>query len=148
MEPVKLVALDTDDLDVLSAFTQDAVLKVGDIAWLQGERRLVVTMNRFVWEKAGGKRKRGFERRLAALHFDQVGRVQASGIPQGDADQVLSLLTIRFEESADEAPAGTITLTFAGGGSMRLAVDCLEAQLADLGAAWTTKARPSHGEDA
>lgn len=144
MEPLKLIALDADDLDVVSAFCQDAVLKVGDIRWLQAERRLVLTMNRFAWETVEDSGKKTFERRRAALHFDRVTRVQSAGIPRSDADQVLSLLTLQFEGAEETAPQGTVTLAFAGGGTLRLDVECLEAQLADLGGAWSTQFKPSH----
>ena len=49
---IRLIALDEEDLAVLSAHVQDAVLKVGDIVYLPKERRFAVAMNRFIWEKA------------------------------------------------------------------------------------------------
>jgi len=49
---------------------------------------------------------------------------------------------MRFNET--DAPAGTIDLDFAGGGTVRLTVECLEARLQDLGAAWAAKATPAH----
>jgi len=41
-------------------------------------------------------------------------------------------------------PDGTVELAFAGGGTIRLAVECLEARMQDLGAAWAAKATPAH----
>lgn len=146
MNALKLVALDSEDLDVVSAHLQDAVLKVADIKWLPGEHRFVVAMNRFAWEEAErNDRGKGFERRRSALHFDRVRKVQANRIDQRAKDTVLELLAIRFTET--DAPAGHVELQFAGGGTLRLEVECLEAQLSDLGAAWETKARPNHELD-
>lgn len=141
---LKLIALDEEDLAVLSAHVQDAILKVGDLIYLPKESRFVVVMNRFIWEKADGRR-RNYERRRAALTFDRVRTVKTSCIRREDGDAVLELLAIDFE--ATDPPAGAVTLFFAGGGALRLEVECIEARLADLGVAWTTAARPSHNLD-
>ncbi len=141
---LRLIALDPEDLAVLSAHVQDAVLKVGDISWMAGENRLVLAMNRFVWEAAAGGRGRGrsYQRRRAALHFERVLSVRSTGIDR-EADQVvLELLAISFEPR--ESPSGDVVLHFAGGATIRLAVECLEAQLADLGPAWSTPHAPRH----
>jgi hypothetical protein len=140
---LRLIALDEEDLAVLSAHVQDAVLKVGDIEWLAREKRIVLPMNRFAWEAlAGGRRKRSYERRRSALHFARVESVKSAGIDRQAADTVLELLAIRFEPS--ESPSGDVLLDFAGGASLRLAVECLEVQLADLGPAWSTAHSPRH----
>lgn len=139
--PLKLAALDAEDLVVLSAHVQDAVLHVGEIDWRPREKRLVLTLNRFAWEKAitGGA---DLERRRAVLHFARVLDVKAARIRRDAPDAVLALLALRFEEN--DAPAGIVTLEFAGGGALRLEVECIEAGLADLGAAWSTGNRPTH----
>ena len=142
MTDLKLLALDAEDLDILSAHLQDAVLKVGDIHWRADEKRLVLAVNRFVWESTGEKSRRLFERRRAALRFDRVTRVQANHIPRERPDTVLELLALRF--TATEAPSGVIEAIFAGGGVLRVEVECLEAGLCDLGAAWATECCPSH----
>lgn len=140
-ERLKLIALDEEDLAVISAHVQDAVLKVGDLSYLPAERRFVVVMNRFIWENADGRR-RTYERRRAVLSFDRVLSVKTSGIRRDRPEAVLELLAIEF--SAGEAPAGAVTLIFAGGGAVRLDVECIETRMADLGAAWATTARPAH----
>ena len=142
MPDLKLLALDAEDLAVVSAHLQDSVVKVGDISWRPKERRLVLALNRFVWEGAGAGRRRTYERRRACLHFARVGSVKAARIRPDLADAVLELLAIRFEPT--DAPAGVIELVFAGGGTIRLQVECIEAGLADLGAAWSTEHRPEH----
>lgn len=141
MDQLKLIALDEDDLKVVSAHVQDAVLKVRDLDYRAREKRLVLGLNRFVWEKAEGRRVSN-ERRRAALHFDRVLGAQLSGIDPARKDEVLSLLAVTFEPA--EAPAGTVELFFSGGAGVRLRVECLEARLADLGAAWEAVARPRH----
>ncbi|ODN69573.1 DUF2948 family protein [Methylobrevis pamukkalensis] len=141
MSDLKLAALDAEDLSILSAHVQDGVLKVADIDWRPREKRLLVTLNRFVWEKVGETRS-DFERRRAVLHFARVEAVKAAHVRREAPDAVLALLALRFEET--DAPAGRIFLEFAGGGSLRLDVECIEASLADVGAAWSTANCPKH----
>ncbi len=138
MPDLKLLALDSEDLDVISATTQDAVVRVGEMGFARADQRFALLMNRFAWEKDGKVR----ERKRAALHFDRVSDVKTAGIDLDAVEGVLELLTIRFTET--DAPAGMVELTFAGGGTVRLAVECLEARLADLGAAWAAKGVPVH----
>jgi hypothetical protein len=141
---LKLVALDEEDLAVLSAHTQDAVLKVADLVYLPKEGRFAVGMNRFTWETAD-RARRGYERRRAALTFDRVRSVRTNRIRRDQPDAVLELLAVNFE--GGDAPAGAIHLLFAGGGTVKLEVECIEARLADLGTAWATAAKPSHDLD-
>jgi hypothetical protein len=141
---LKLVALDEEDLAVLSAHVQDAVLKVADLVYLPRESRFAVGMNRFTWETAD-RARRGYERRRAALTFDRVRSVKTNRIRRDQPDAVLELLAVDFETA--DAPAGAIHLLFAGGGTVRLEVECIEARLADLGVAWATTAKPKHDLD-
>ncbi len=141
---LRLIALDTEDLAILSAHVQDAVLKVRDLHWLSGDRHFVLVMNRFVWEATGAaaRRRREYIRRRAALHFARVTKVQSTGIGRGNPEAVLNLLAVRFEPG--ESPSGEVVLEFAGGAAMRLFVEVLEAELTDLGPAWSTPHAPRH----
>jgi hypothetical protein len=141
---LRLAAIDGEDLAVISAHVQDAVLKVGDMAYLPKERRFVIAMNRFIWEKADGRRQ-PYERRRAALTFDRVTSAKLTRIDRSSPDAVLELLAVSFDRSGGpEDPGGHITLVFAGGGAVRLGVEVIEVRLADLGAAWATSAKPAH----
>ena len=148
MQPLKLVAMDKEDLDILSAHLQDAVGLVGDMAYLRGQKRFAAILNRFVWEQAlkpnAKSDRHEFERRRTALRFERVLSAQVQNIRQTASSAVLELLAIRFEPG--EAPSGTVSLIFAGGGIIRLNVECIEAELADLGAAWETSSLPKHPE--
>lgn len=143
MDLLKLIALDADDLAVVSAHVQDAVAKVGDLAYQPGDKRFVVPLHRFAWEiDAGRFRKPHNERRNSVLHFDRVTGVKLSGVDRDKPRDVLSLLAIQFEPA--DAPAGAIDLLFAGGGAIRLEVEVVEARLTDLGGAWEASSRPKH----
>lgn len=138
---LRLIALDEEDLQVLSAHLQDAVLRVENISWLPRDKHFMIVVNRFVWETVRGRRS-GFERRRAALRLARVEKVQSLGIDRSAKATVLELLAMRFEPS--DAPSGDVVLDFAGGATIRLSVEVLEAELADLGPAWSTPVAPSH----
>ncbi|HEY6755512.1 MAG TPA: DUF2948 family protein [Pseudolabrys sp.] len=141
MDAVKFVVLDEEDLEVASAHLQDAVVKVSDVLWRPGEKRLVVGLNRFDWESANAPNNE-FRRRRAALRFERVLSCKCQHVNPTRKDAVLNLLAVEFAEG--DAPAGTVTLTFSGGATLRLEVECLEAELADIGPTWSTAACPKH----
>lgn len=145
MDQLKLAALDQEDLQVLSAHLQDAVLTVADIRYLPREKKAVFVVNRFVWDKAADKRSGAHERRRSALAFARVTGMKAQGINQKAGGAVHELLAVTFEPA--EEPSGKILLAFAGGASLELEVECIEAQLSDLGAAWSTPNLPRHDLD-
>ncbi|MBB5665106.1 hypothetical protein GGE68_003320 [Rhizobium leguminosarum] len=142
MTELKLVALDDEDLAIISAHMQDSVFKVGDIDWSPRDAQFALAVNRFVWEGAERKR-RGFERRRTALVFKRVLAVRSLGIDRGKRDEVLSLLALRFEQKG-EGPEGTIELSLSGTASIALDVECIEVQLADIGGAWEASSKPRH----
>ena len=141
MTDLKLIALDAEDLEVISATTQDAVVRVGDMGYAKADRRFAMLMNRYAWETDERGARNGVRKRTA-LHFNGVSAVRVSGIDTNAVDGVLELLAITFTETA--APGGHVDLAFAGGGTVRLEVDAVEARLHDLGAAWAAKAKPEH----
>ena len=143
MTDLKLLALDSEDLEVLSAHVQDAVVRVADMGYARADRRFALLMNRFDWESGAGRAKP--LRKRAALHFDAVQSVVTSGYDTNASEGVLNLLAITFQPI--DGPAGIIELSFAGGGTVRLGVECLEARLSDLGAAWAAAAKPAHALD-
>ena len=144
MTDLKLIALDSEDLEVLSAHVQDAVVRVADMGYARGDRRFALLMNRFDWESGQARRDKG-QRKRAALHFDGVQSVVTNGFDPSSAEGVLNLLAISF--ITVDGPAGIVELSFAGGGTVRLGVECLEARLSDLGAAWAASAKPVHALD-
>jgi hypothetical protein len=145
MDLLKLIALDGDDIEVVSTHLQDAVVKAADIHWRPSENRVVVGLNRFDWEAANGSTHE-FRRRRAALRFDRVLACKCRNLDCVQKDQVLNLLAVEF--NAKDEPAGTVTLIFSGGGALRLDVECLEVELADLGPCWTTDCCPEHAIEA
>lgn len=141
MDLLKFVVLDEEDLEVVSAHAQDAVVKASDVMWRPQEKRVVVGLNRFDWEGAQNGDP-DYRRRRAALRFERVLSCKCRGCDPAGKDAVFNLLAVEFSET--DAPAGVVILTFSGGAALRLEVECLEGELADLGPTWTAGACPAH----
>ncbi|MEM9470619.1 MAG: DUF2948 family protein [Pseudomonadota bacterium] len=137
---IKIAALDEEDLAVISAHLQDAVFAVGDLRWMKKTSKLSVVANRYV--HFGNKSGTG-ERRLCGVQISRVRRVSARNITMSDETAIVSLLAMTFIPG-EQAPEGTIELSFAGGGAVRVEVECIEVAMADLSAAWPARARPDH----
>ena len=135
-ERPRLSARTVEDLAVVAALLQDAIVPVGDMAFLAGERSFVLALNRFRWEAGDDAPAR--ERTHSGLRFDGVRRVRYRGIRRSDRGRFLSLLTISYDD-------GAAVLHFAGGGMIRLEVDDLHCALEDFGEPWPTPSTPSHG---
>jgi ribosomal protein S18 acetylase RimI-like enzyme len=122
-KPLRLKALDPEDLAVLSSLVQDAVFPASEMVWTRRDRRFAVLLNRFRWEDADGAttRARAFERVRSVLLIEDVLKVQSQGVPRGDAATVMSLLSLTFEPGADGA--GRVILTLAGDGAIALEVE-------------------------
>ena len=145
MEELKLIALDAEDLRILSCHLQDAVIRVSDMAYLKEGMRFAAIANRFDWEGAVKSKDDEFQRRRTGLRFERVKSAQVQGIDLKKKDLVLVLLAVAFEPGNE--PEGTLILHFAGGGAIRLGVECIEAELRDLGAVWSTQHKPEHARD-
>lgn len=162
---LRLRASDAEDVDVLSAVLQDALVPLADMTYQKRERRFVMVANRFCWEQngeagvvspseassLGGEPGNGndarfddpdgsplFERVNCGVRFDRVKRVKARNMDLKAKDQILNLLTIQAEAKA-------VTLFFSGGGEIRLEVATIACHLEDIGEPWPTRWRPAHG---
>lgn len=136
-EPLRLLAEDADDLHIISAALQDAIMRPVDIVWEPSARRVTLALSRFCWE-CGGTRV------MAAMQFGDVIAVKSRRLPRGP-EHALELLAMDFEPG--EAPGGRVTLMFAGGGDLRIDVECLDAVLTDLSERWPARVAPTHNGD-
>ncbi len=144
--PLRLKALDSDDLTVLSALVQDAVFPASEMIWTKKDRRFALLLNRFRWEDAdrAGTRQRPVERVQSVLLVEDVLAVQSQGVARGNSDTVLSLLSVAFE--AGEDGTGRVILTLAGDGAVALTVETLEVVLKDVTRPYVAPSRkvPGH----
>ena len=136
---MKLTANDTEDLKVISAHMQDALVRLADIRYLPKTRQFAFVANRFAWESQPNS-----ERRRTGVHFEHVLNVKQQGILGQAQDAILSLLAITFEPGPE--PSGTVILTFSTNCTIRLGVEYLDLQLKDMGGAWATDRTPTHGD--
>lgn len=146
--PLRLKALDTDDLAVMAALVQDAVFPASEMKWDAKARRFAILLNRFRWEDADNARlrKRSFERVQTVLVIEDVMKVQSQGVDKTDPDMIFSLLSINFE--AGEDGTGRVVLTLAGDGVIGLEVEALEVLLRDVTRPYVAPSAkaPSHPE--
>lgn len=134
---LRLAAQDTEDLKIISAHMQDALVRGSDMRYMGKTRQFAMVCNRFAWE-----RQPHAERRRSGMHFEHVLSVKQQGLAGLEGGDVLSLLAITFEET--EKPEGIITLTFAAGRSVKLQVEYVDVQMKDLDGAWATEFTPRH----
>jgi len=147
---LKLRAEDAEDLKVVSAMLQDAIVPMCDLAWLAGEGAFVLIANRFKWEGAGPDRPRTgptpdvdmpFERTNCAVRFLGVGKVAYRNMDLHDRKRMLNLLAV-------EAQDGAVLLHFADGAAIRLETPMIRCVVEDIGEPWPTGSRPCHQDDA
>ncbi|MSO71676.1 MAG: DUF2948 family protein [Alphaproteobacteria bacterium] len=146
--PLRLRAESRDDLEVIAACLQDAIVAAQDIRYLPGERRFAFIANRFRWEETprageqpGANAARLAERVLCGVVFETIESTQSRGIGRSGAKPFLDLLSIAVEPS----PSGqALVLTFAGGAAIRLNAERIEARIEDLSEPWPTQWQPRH----
>lgn len=134
VEPLRLLAEDADDLQIISAALQDAILRPIDIVWEKQARTLTIAFSRFCWE-CGGTRV------MSAMQFGDVLAVKSRRLPR-NPDASLELLALDFLPT--EAPSGKVILMFAGGGDLRIDVECLDAVVTDISERWPARVAPTH----
>jgi hypothetical protein len=119
---------------VCSAFLQDAIVKIGDLAYLPGARRFAGVLDRFCWEE-----QQAPLRARAGLQIDNVLRVQARGVPQSNGRTELVVVGLRYGPAAR---GGVIELLFSNGGALRFDVECIDLHFHDLSAPWPVEGTP------
>ena len=137
--PLRLLAQDLDDLQIISAALQDAIAHVGDIRYEPRARVLTIMFNRYRWEAAEGACG---ERVVSALQLGDVQRVRHRGLASEDPGDLVSCLALDFE--AAEPPGGCVMLRFSHGGDLAVEVECIDAVLADVSDAWPAGRAPDH----
>ncbi len=149
--PLRLRAEDAEDLAVISACLQDALVAVRDFAYDPGARVFIMAANRFRWEGcrpgagAGVEENGRFERTLCAVTFDDVTAAAYRGFHRGEKDRILCLLAVRLaEEAGNVTPDVTIELDFAGDAGIRLNAAVLRVRARDFGDPWPTPWQPGH----
>ena len=135
---LKLLAESAEDLPVISAVLQDAIVRIGDIHFSKSGQALTLTASRFCHENARGGRVR------TGLRLHNVTGLRARGIDRSDPDAFLVLLSLELENRQSN---NLISLRFSGGGDLAAEVEILEARLMDYADARSIGVRPLHPEN-
>lgn len=133
---LKLIATDADDLKIVASALQDAILRVGDIRFDAVSRSVSLRFTRLRHETTST------ERIKCGVRFDGVMALQSHGVDRTEPDAFIVVLDVAFETV--DAPAGVVTITLAGGGSLRLNVEGLDLIMADTGEPRRTRSNPDH----
>ena len=147
---LRLRAEDAEDLAVISACLQDALVSVRDLAYDRDARIFVLVANRFRWEGGarGEEAVRPFERTLCGVSFDEIDGVVYRGFHRSEEDRILSLLAIRPTLGPGISSAGwAIDLEFAGSATIRLTAAAIRCRVRDFGEPWPTVWQPDHPLD-
>ena len=144
VDGLKLAARDGEDIAVISAMLQDAVIAPEDMTWLERDGCFILVASRFRWEVAAAGGRPSFQRVHASLTFRGVSGVQQRGpdLRRGPAESrsFLCLLAMMTDGSS-------VLLRFAGGSELRLTCDAIDCRLTDLDEPWPTAWLPVHETD-
>ena len=138
---LKLLALNNDDLKVLSAYLQDSVVLVKDMIFLKKSRTFLIMVNRFMWEDIELGIFRENKRIRCAVKFENVLKVKSRNISQKKKDKILELLSIDSEVKNNKKE---LLITFAGNNEIVLIVEEINILLDDVGLPWKVKHVPKH----
>jgi len=139
---LKLIGKNIEDLQVISAYCQDSVVKLKDIVFLKKNRTFVMMLNRFMWEDAEKGAFRQNKRIRCAIKFDEVLEVKSKKINQKNKNRLLECLAIKCNETVNNNYE--IIFFFAGGSIITLISEFIEVVMHDLGEAWNVKYFPKH----
>ncbi len=153
---LKLRAEDQEDLRVIAACLQDALIPLSDIHYVDSERRLILVANRFRWENcpdlpeaptglADAVECGSYERVKCGILFENITAVRRRGLDQRDRGRILELLTMEIETG--DAGRMAVVMLFAGGAAIRLEGENIKCRISDIGEPWPTQFRPSHPTD-
>jgi hypothetical protein len=151
-----LRAEDREDLKVIAACLQDALIPLSDIHYVDSERRLIMVANRFRWENcpdlpeapsghSDGVDCANYERVNCGILFDNITAVRRRGLDQRDRGRILELLTMDIETGDGGRMA--VVMVFAGGAAIRMEGENIKCRISDIGEPWPTQFRPNHPTD-
>ena len=139
---LKLIANSNDDLRVISAHLQDAIVLPSDIAHLKKNRIFLIQLNRFMWEDVEKGVFRKNKRIRTILKFDNVVSVFSKNINSKDKERFLDFLAIETSILPDKYYE--IKLIFSGDSVIKIRSEVIEVTLDDQGSSWESKTKPNH----
>ena len=141
---LKLIARTVEDLRVVSAHLQDAIVNINDIANLKKNKILLLQLNRFMWEDVEKGVFRKNKRIRTILKFENVIKVKSKNIVLAGKDKFLDFLTIETSQMINNN--FEMKILFAGDSILKVTAEVFEVTLDDQGEALDTKNKPKHKE--
>ena len=141
---LKLIARTVEDLRVVSAHLQDAIVNINDIANLKKNKILLLQLNRFMWEDVEKGVFRKNKRIRTVLKFENIIKVKSRNIDQASKEKFLDFLTIETNQMIDNNYE--MKILFAGDSILKVIAEVIEVTLDDQGEAWDTIIKPKHKE--
>ena len=139
---LKLIGKNQEDLKIISAYTQDSIVAVKDMVFLQRSRIFIMLINRFMWEGVEKGMFRQNRRIRSVIKFEEVLKVKSREINQKNKNKRLECLTIKCNEISNNNYE--IKFFFSGNGIITLISEAVEVVMDDLGKAWNVKYIPEH----
>ena len=139
---LKLIGKNQEDLKIISAYTQDSVVAVKDMVFLQQSRIFIMLINRFMWEDVEKGMFRQNRRIRSVIKFEEVLKVKSREINQKNKNKRLECLMIKCNEISNNNYE--IKIFFSGDGIITLISEAIEVVMNDLGKAWNVKHIPEH----
>ena len=139
---LKLLAISEEDLKVIAAHLQDAIVSIQDIANLKKNRIFLIQLNRFMWEDIEKGVFRKNKRISTILKFDNVISVLSKNVNSKVDKKFLDFLTIESNLLPDKSYE--IKLIFSGDSVIKINVEVIDVTLDDQGSPWESKTQPKH----
>ena len=139
---LKLIARTEEDLRVVSAYLQDSIASISDIANLKKNKIFLMQLNRFMWEDVEKGVFRKSKRIRAILKFESILEVHSKNINQSKKNKFLDFLAIESNIMPDNNYE--MKIIFAGDSVIKIISEVIEVTLDDQGEAWNTKNKPKH----
>ena len=139
---LKLIANSPEDLRVISAHLQDAIVLTKEIAHLKKNRIFLMQLNRFMWEDVERGIFRKNKRVRTMLKFDNVIEANSRNIRQKSKEDFLDFLAIESRQMPDKNYE--MKLIFSGEAIIKVITEVIEVTLDDQGSPWDTKNKPKH----
>ena len=139
---LKLLATSDEDLRIVAAHLQDAIVLTKDIASLKKNRIFLIQLNRFMWEDIEKGILRKNKRIRTVLKFDNVIGVLSKNINTRENKSFLDFLTIESNLLPDKSYE--IKLIFSGDAVIKIKAEVIDVALDDQGSPWESKNQPKH----
>ena len=142
IDRLKLIGKNIEDLKTISAYCQDSIVKIRDLAYLKKNKVFIIMLSRFMWEDIEKGMLRNYKRIKSVLKFSFIENVLVKNISQQQKDRNLELLAVKAYSNQENMYE--INLIFSGNGILLLKSEEIDVMLDDQEYYWEVKHSPKH----